>query len=550
YGVSVEGVVGQDPASEANFAMLTQWIEECVTTHPECGLGSPLLTTVQCFKRPLPRRLIDVSCSQTSRSVFVWETVGQLGSYVALSHCWGSSGSPRWTTTLKTIEDRKKSIELAILPKTYQDAVKITWKLGQRYLWVDSLCTIQDSAEDWQRESANMGHIYENSLVTICASGAENSHVGCLAPRKRGPFHPVILEQQLGKEKLGRIYIYRQVYTHQVGRDPTGLFYANVEQCPLASRAWTIQERMLSPRNVHYGKEQIFWECTRQRAGEGGARFVQVGNWTNGLQSMYQLSVAERVEQEILKSAKPSQGYLTSARWFIYWYQIIEFYTARKLSRPSDKLPALSGLALETQRRTGDQYLAGLRATCLHHGLAWRVETDSVSSRPQSYRAPSWSWAAIDGPASYNAAFKTTVAAEDILPAIDILGAHVETAGFDGFGEVAAGWIQLKGKLKPAHFKRSAPKTIYEPRDPETDSEEVLGDYYDDIKQLWDSEILYCLQLSIFPFTEGPSIPTPHTVLVLQPTFGVVRQYRRVGAGTIHKTDWFDECPRTTITII
>jgi len=136
------------------------------------------------------------------------------------------------------------------------------------------------------------------------------------------------------------------------------------------------------------------------------------------------------------------------------------------------------------------------------------------------------------------------------LPAIDILDAHIETAGFDQFGEVAGGWIQLTGKVKPAHFKRSSPKTISEPHDPETDSEEAIGDYYDDIKQTRDNETLYCLRLSIFPFTEGPSIPTPHTVLVLQPTSDVAGQYRRVGAGTIHKTAWFGECPRTTITII
>ncbi len=117
---------------------------------------------------------------------------------------------------------------------------------------------------------------------------------------------------------------------------------------------------MLSPRNIHYDKEQIFWECIRKRNAEGGPRFIQVGDFMDGLLYMYQLSAAERVDQEISTSAKPSQGYLNSPRWYIYWYQIIEFYTARKLCRPSDKLPALSGLAMETQKQTGDQYLAGL----------------------------------------------------------------------------------------------------------------------------------------------------------------------------------------------
>lgn len=178
------------------------------------------------------------------------------------------------------------------------------------------------------------------------------------------------------------------------------------------------------------------------------------------------------------------------------------------------------------------------------------MDTDSLSSRPNFYRAPTWSWAAIDGPINYNAAFYNPIASELVLSAIDVLDTHTETPGLDQFGEVTRGWIRLTGCLKPAYFKKSSPRTIYECYNSDIGSGEVIGDYYDDIKQPRDDETLFCLRLSIFPFTQGPSIPITQTVLVLQPTSGITEEYRRVGAGTIHNTDWFENWPRTTITII
>jgi hypothetical protein len=91
HGVSVERVVGQDPASEANFSMLTQWIKECITGHPECCTSSPLLTT-QYFERPLPRGSSMSAAPKPRNLFFLSEPGGQSGSYVALSHCWGPPG--------------------------------------------------------------------------------------------------------------------------------------------------------------------------------------------------------------------------------------------------------------------------------------------------------------------------------------------------------------------------------------------------------------------------------------------------------------------------
>ena len=84
-------------------------------------------------------------------------------------------------TTLDTLEDRMKDIPFNTLSCLFQDAVTVTRKIGIRYLWIDSLCIIQDSRQDWERESAAMGQVYEYAEVTISAVKSENGAPGYLS---------------------------------------------------------------------------------------------------------------------------------------------------------------------------------------------------------------------------------------------------------------------------------------------------------------------------------------------------------------------------------
>jgi hypothetical protein len=106
---------------------------------------------------------------------------GEKGHYLALSHCWGPSVSgERLITTKATLKSRLKSIPLSKMPSNFFDATIITRKLGYRYLWIDSLCIIQDSRGDWETESANMGNIYTNASLTLAAAAAKDSDGGML----------------------------------------------------------------------------------------------------------------------------------------------------------------------------------------------------------------------------------------------------------------------------------------------------------------------------------------------------------------------------------
>ena len=131
-------------------------VAECFNSHVECREhklqpeGEPLL----------PTRLIDVGKSRDEIPRLCLSNGGR-GKWVALSHCWGDR--PFLKTTKSNIDEMQGGIKTSTLLATFQDAIAITKDLGVRFLWIDSLCIIQDSEEDWRNEAANMPEIYRNS---------------------------------------------------------------------------------------------------------------------------------------------------------------------------------------------------------------------------------------------------------------------------------------------------------------------------------------------------------------------------------------------------
>jgi hypothetical protein len=151
------------------------WILRCNSTHSTCRevLNTP---------RQLPTRLAYVGGPR------YWDpprlrvrNIPPSARYITLSHCWGDIEILQLTRN--TLETFQKCILLQDLPKTFQDAIKITKKLSFRYIWIDSLCIIQDDADDWRRESVLMGNVYGGSSLYIAASGAPDGNWGCFFDR-------------------------------------------------------------------------------------------------------------------------------------------------------------------------------------------------------------------------------------------------------------------------------------------------------------------------------------------------------------------------------
>lgn len=161
-----------DPKSDACFDVAISWLLVCLAVHDRCQQG----------KKSLPALVLDV----TEDNPFLCSGRGMTSPYTILSHCWGSRTLV--TTTMTTIKERMHGIPFSTLPRTFQDVVIITRHFGVKYLWVDSLCIIQDNRQDWVEESVKMGDYYRNALFTISALDAANSEEGMLAQR-----HPTSL---------------------------------------------------------------------------------------------------------------------------------------------------------------------------------------------------------------------------------------------------------------------------------------------------------------------------------------------------------------------
>ncbi|KAK0712289.1 heterokaryon incompatibility protein-domain-containing protein, partial [Apiosordaria backusii] len=152
---------------------IQRWLAECDSTHQRCktGLSGELVGR----ETTLPTRLLFVGLSPDSKRKLT-VTEGLRGTYTTLSHRWGSKALVQ--TTRANLSNHQQGVGLEKLPKTFEDAIKLTQMIGVPYIWIDSLCIIQDDPQDWANEARQMGAIYERSYLTIAASSGVDSKSG------------------------------------------------------------------------------------------------------------------------------------------------------------------------------------------------------------------------------------------------------------------------------------------------------------------------------------------------------------------------------------
>ncbi|UZP38276.1 hypothetical protein NXS19_006092 [Fusarium pseudograminearum] len=355
--------VEHDGESPTAISGAIGWIDEC-NRHVACCPRDTLL----------PSRVIDVGDNRSSPYVRLWETSRcETGDYIALSYCWGKS--PQYTTTKSTLDDRKRQIPISELPQTHQDAIKLTREFGIRYLWIDSMCICQDDYDDWERESARMLSVYANAYLTINASNGKDSSVGLFAKAS-------------SKEYFEFEQTYQGVRGHALAcavpfEESMQHVYIQLKEDPVSHRGWTLQERVLSRRTLFYSGGQMMFECNHGFRKEDGwaidERFPSIS------------SQPQMVSDD---QTKDSDLGVSTDKLLRSWYQLLATYGGRKLTKPSDKLPAVSGLASIMSERLNDEYVAGHWRSLLITELPWQP---GDCKRVPEYRAPSWSWASVDG---------------------------------------------------------------------------------------------------------------------------------------------------------
>ena len=348
---------------------------------------------------------------------------------MTLSHCWGPN--PPIRLTQSNIESMRTGIFVGDLPRSFQHAIAVTWWFRCRYLWIDSLCIIQDSREDWQSESGLMRHVYKNAWLNIAATAAADSSSGLFIDRK-----PSLVS-------TGAVSISWE------GTLPTGIFYFflrdfwedEISRAPLNRRAWVVQERFLSRRNLHFGSSGIYFECHEMEACE---------TFPKRLPTFFKEALVNRFKEI---DVPPIQNATARAKSFLRnWQKIRRAYTNSNLTYASDKMIALSGVAEEFHNMSNYSYLAGLWKECfLANQLLWKARKQpngQPSVRPSVYRAPSWSWLSLDA---------TIPGSVTIGPAvfIEILDAHTTLVDDNSpTGQVKHGAIRVRGQLERVQLQK------------------------------------------------------------------------------------------------
>ena len=348
-----------------------------------------------------------------------------------------------------------KNICFSELPATFRDAVTITRNLDCQYLWIDSLCIIQDSVEDCQRECAKMSQVYRYSLLTLSALHSANSNAGIFTQRTLKPSVEVAPEKSPG---WGPIYVTLGLdsWNEMLGRSI------------LNTRGWTLQERVLSPRLLHFSDDELLWECLTCVQREGSRKLTAKSRYSTCEESYTGPSLdvnmppADWSKQKLVLSFLNEWSGGESKVPFLTWNKAVSYFSGRNLTYGKDKLPAISGLAAEVCLQTGATYLAGLFKEDLPNGLCWQLYPGNDASfvqRPSDYRAPSWSWASLDGKVEYFepptgmgtasgdfAALSGSYVSSALVETMDpcVTDAQVPPLGEDPFGEVSSGFISFE----------------------------------------------------------------------------------------------------------
>lgn len=426
--------------SRANVGKILEWLKDCDETHGKCrkdlSLSNEQETTF------MPTRLIDVgdlNSARHPRLVATSEALQQDSNpkYIALSYCWGppKDSIQPLRTIISTIGTRLESISTDIMPLAFRDTVTIARTLQIQYVWIDSLCIVQDDVQDWQVESSKMAGIFSNAYLTIVAAAGASSHESFLY-RPSNPAHCSIPFRPTRNLTIQGRYSLR----HRPGRKWWGPDkMAEISGHSWIGRGWTFQEERLSRKVLMFGENKFFFDCRTMERAEDTAKCKSRPDWS---ETLYETPDA-RKQDETMQQGEASHSLHPT---FVHWQTLCNHYSRRKLTFDKDKLAAFSGMANTISKKVDSDYLAGLWRHHLKHDLFW--QTIGVTKKPDKYRAPSWSWASVDAQVQWKPS--PLCVDDDCKMYCTILDAQTTISGFDSFGAVKDGYLKISGAVLEA----------------------------------------------------------------------------------------------------
>jgi Heterokaryon incompatibility protein (HET) len=398
-------------------------------------------------------------------------------------------------------------IPFGTLPRVFQDAVQIVARFGMVYVWIDSLCIIQDSRRDWAAESAQMGLIYQNSFCNIAATGFADGTAGLFADRDASLLTPIPLELEsdiyhVSEDAEGKARRQKEIEAGKYLLVDVDMFRNGVDNAPLNRRGWVVQERSLSPRTLHFGSNQLYWECAQKIACEvfpqGLSRGMPRVN-AKRLGPLTPAPIEEVVTEEKMQEDRDTQEMINNMskrelrryppsvrRWLKQrvtnpdgkpklptqrlmrknirgmtlvqhrWRDVVQNFSGCALTFSSDKLIAIAGLAQEAAEAMQCDYLTGLWRDDLEHQLLWRVTDARPKPKLTGCRGPSWSWASIDGPVTLSdwsgSGYQTKEG--EIEWYTQVIEAATKAASGNIYGQIGSGSLKMTGRLGVLRIKK------------------------------------------------------------------------------------------------
>ncbi|KAF4462790.1 TOL, partial [Fusarium albosuccineum] len=359
------------PGSPTCFDLIRRWLVTCDEQHSGCRSHSPPE-----LKR-LPTRLIDVDSAQSPDSIRLHEVSPEdreqpeRFKYIALSHRWGDKQAHKhFPTTTDNVDRRRKEMPVDTLPRTFRDAVNVTRRLGVRYLWIDSICIVQEGhLRDFETEAKHMETVLHLAYVVIAASRTTGTSGGFLGSRPERKF--VILPT----ESEHSMFVCENIDN----------FQQEIVEGEMNKRGWVLQERALAQRTIYFGGVQTYWEC-----GEG----VRCETLTKMKNNKEEFLGDPNFPEVALNSTKGGRIRLIES--------LYKQYSTLEFTRDYDRPLAIAGLEQRLIRAFNTKGGYGVFQLYLGRTLLWKRGPSTTLRKidfppEQKFQVPSWSWMAYSG---------------------------------------------------------------------------------------------------------------------------------------------------------
>lgn len=440
----------QGTESAVALRLFAEWLQSCQDRHELCQ------SLHQAKPDWRPTRLLKIFSNGREVSLVKSSELPEGTPYVSLSHCWGLVEPDRLILKNANKVELESGISITRLTRTFQDALSVVHQLGFAYIWIDSLCIVQDSLLDWQTESTMMGKVYQHSIFNIFAMAAEDdnqSFLNARDPRTQLGFRLNL--QTIGEEyegdglattEDGLLFQHDMLFRWETTLRPID----SRTGARLYTRAWVYQEDFLAFRTLTFAKDLVWWSCPSTIASERSLDDA-------GIFERYKIhNQRSDYEWQSDENFKIHGDY--SSKLHEEFYNLVNDYATTDLTKAQDRLIAFSAIAAEMSRVTDCRYLAGLWEKNLVHQLVWSVRKFAKTPLMQDYVAPSWSWASVNVPINVAS---TVWSKKDKISLADVIDADVEPVveGFP-YGQLRGGYLRLSGQLIPVISQDIAAGTI------------------------------------------------------------------------------------------